>query len=302
MTQTPSIRSKRKRFILRGDWTDCIQCFTVDKITRKESKRESKRRRSDGSENSFASATSLESFSSGSSGGSVSVDTSVPKTLWRFQERPPNSKQVRIGNDQASHPCSWYVQQTAPCVLLRIVLLCWSCAWIRSSSFTFDCDYMKIIYVNCGWRRQYESDLRSNEHYLSSSEKRTEKISGLTSYQLVAQLVEHCTGIAEVMGSNPVQAWIFSGLIFSTAQVVFITAKITFIFTSFNFGLRNLFFVGLTALNQCALWRSVNTYDGEQTFPQEGLNTVLWKANADISYSLVSALVANYSAFRIIDR
>ena len=28
---------------------------------------------------------------------------------------------------------------------------------------------------------------------------------------LITQLVEHCTGIAEVMGSNPVQAWIFSG-------------------------------------------------------------------------------------------
>ena len=27
---------------------------------------------------------------------------------------------------------------------------------------------------------------------------------------LLAQLVEHCTGIVEVMGSNPVQAWIFS--------------------------------------------------------------------------------------------
>ena len=26
---------------------------------------------------------------------------------------------------------------------------------------------------------------------------------------LLAQLVEHCTGIAEVMGSNPLQAWIF---------------------------------------------------------------------------------------------
>ena len=31
---------------------------------------------------------------------------------------------------------------------------------------------------------------------------------------LIAQLVEHCTGIAEVMGSNPVQAWIFSRLQF----------------------------------------------------------------------------------------
>ena len=35
-----------------------------------------------------------------------------------------------------------------------------------------------------------------------------------------------------VVGSNPVQAWIFfSDLIFTTAQVVFITVKITFIFT-----------------------------------------------------------------------
>ena len=30
---------------------------------------------------------------------------------------------------------------------------------------------------------------------------------------LIAQLVEHCTGIAEVMGSNPVQAWVFSGFL-----------------------------------------------------------------------------------------
>ena len=35
----------------------------------------------------------------------------------------------------------------------------------------------------------------------------------------------------EVMDSNSVQTWIFSGLIFTTAQVVFITAKIPFIFT-----------------------------------------------------------------------
>ena len=48
---------------------------------------------------------------------------------------------------------------------------------------------------------------------------------------LLAQLVEHCTSIAEVMGLNPIQAWIFfQALIFTTAQVVFITAKISFIF------------------------------------------------------------------------
>ena len=32
---------------------------------------------------------------------------------------------------------------------------------------------------------------------------------------LIAQLVEHCTGIAEVMDSNPVQAWIFFQAFFS---------------------------------------------------------------------------------------
>ena len=30
--------------------------------------------------------------------------------------------------------------------------------------------YVKIIYVNCGEIDKYGSDLRSNEHYLSSSE------------------------------------------------------------------------------------------------------------------------------------
>ena len=103
-------------------------------------------------------------------------------------------------------------------------------------------------------RREYESDLRSNEHYLSNSEKKAWKNSGLyeiwthdhcdtavqihdfhmftTVYSplhgfiwnqnsdqlpvgLLAQLVELCTGIAEVRGSNPVQAWIFSGLLFT---------------------------------------------------------------------------------------
>ena len=32
---------------------------------------------------------------------------------------------------------------------------------------------------------------------------------------LLAQLVERCTGIAEVMGSNPIQAWIFFQALFS---------------------------------------------------------------------------------------
>ena len=38
----------------------------------------------------------------------------------------------------------------------------------------------------------------------------------------------HCTGIAEVKGLNPVQAWSFSGFLFTTATVASITAMIFF--------------------------------------------------------------------------
>ena len=37
---------------------------------------------------------------------------------------------------------------------------------------------------------------------------------------LIAQLVEHCTGIAEVMGSNSLEAWIFQAFCFTSAKVV----------------------------------------------------------------------------------
>ena len=57
---------------------------------------------------------------------------------------------------------------------------------------------------------EYESDLRSNEHYLGSSENKAWKIfRPVRNVMTWAQLVEHCKGIAEVMGSNPVRAWIF---------------------------------------------------------------------------------------------
>ena len=51
---------------------------------------------------------------------------------------------------------------------------------------------------------------------------------------LIAQLAEHCSGIAEVMGSNPVKPDFFSGFNFITAQVGRITAKINHVFTSFS--------------------------------------------------------------------
>ena len=47
---------------------------------------------------------------------------------------------------------------------------------------------------------------------------------------LIAQLVEHCTGIAEVMGSNPVQAWIFFRLSFRNCLSCVVTARIFLLF------------------------------------------------------------------------
>ena len=38
--------------------------------------------------------------------------------------------------------------------------------------FYHDCQYMKIMHSNCGLRNEYESDLRSNEHYFGSSDKK----------------------------------------------------------------------------------------------------------------------------------
>ena len=44
---------------------------------------------------------------------------------------------------------------------------------------------------------------------------------------LLAQLVERCTGIAEVMGSNPIRAWIFfRSYLQLLVSVVFLAARI----------------------------------------------------------------------------
>ena len=62
---------------------------------------------------------------------------------------------------------------------------------------------MKIIYVNCGWRREYKSDLRSNEHYLSSNENKAWK------------KIQACTGFESMTSAIPVQCstnWLTSQL------------------------------------------------------------------------------------------
>ena len=51
---------------------------------------------------------------------------------------------------------------------------------------------------------------------------------------LLAQLVEHCTSIAEVMGSNE----FFPGLISTTSLVVYITAMIVSVFVKWILALK----------------------------------------------------------------
>ena len=51
----------------------------------------------------------------------------------------------------------------------------------------------------------------------SSRENELNKLTSLPMYGFIAQLVEHRTGIAEVTGSNPVEALIFSGFFFPIA-------------------------------------------------------------------------------------
>ena len=75
-------------------------------------------------------------------------------------------------------------------------------------------EYIKIIYLNCGERYEFVTDHRSYTLKLSSCEikawKKIQACTGLAprSDGLTAHFVESCTGIADVMGSNPVQAWI----------------------------------------------------------------------------------------------
>ena len=55
----------------------------------------------------------------------------------------------------------------------------------------------------------------------------------------IAQLVEHRTGIAEVTGSNPVKALIFSGFFFPIATIGKLTAMIIFHYQETSFYFKN---------------------------------------------------------------
>ena len=61
---------------------------------------------------------------------------------------------------------------------------------------------------------------------------------------LIVQLVEHCTGIAEVMGSNPVQAKIFIRLSFRNCLICVVTARIFLLF-DLSSAVQNICFIYL---------------------------------------------------------
>ena len=78
-----------------------------------------------------------------------------------------------------------------------------------------------------------ESDPRSNVHYLSSSEnkawKKKKKIQACTGFEPMTSVIPVSQRLRVQI---PYRPEFFSGLFFTTAQVVHITARITFIHTT----------------------------------------------------------------------
>ena len=85
---------------------------------------------------------------------------------------------------------------------------------------------MKMIYVDCGLRNKYESDIRSNENYLNGSEKKGVKkkfrpVRGLYRDFNPGPLRYRCSALPTEITSQ----------LGNVLYEVFITAKIAFIFS-----------------------------------------------------------------------
>ena len=65
---------------------------------------------------------------------------------------------------------------------------------------------------------------------------------------LIAQLVEHCTSIAKVMGSNPVQTGIFFRLSIRNCLSCVVTARIFLLF-DLSSAVQNICFIYLCRIN-----------------------------------------------------
>ena len=70
--------------------------------------------------------------------------------------------------------------------------------------------------VKCDHRSKF-SNLSNWKEEACTGRYELNKLTSLPMCGFIAQLVEHRTGIAEVTGSNPVEALIFSGLFFPIA-------------------------------------------------------------------------------------
>ena len=70
--------------------------------------------------------------------------------------------------------------------------------------------------------------------------------------------IRNCTGIAEVKGSNPVQAWIFSSFLLVTAKIAYITAMI-FLHIILHSAVHIYDFL---YIHNFIIWISVSCFDG----------------------------------------
>ena len=105
------------------------------------------------------------------------------------------------------------------------------CSFSMSLTFVFEifCDFC----ANCAvkhkvWRHAV---IRTSARFIASQVFRNQHSDQLP-FSLLAKLVEHCTGIAEVMDSNPVQAWIFFRPYFHYCSSSVHYCEDRFIFTS----------------------------------------------------------------------
>ena len=66
----------------------------------------------------------------------------------------------------------------------------------------------------------------TSHHVTPHGRNELNKLTSLPTCGFIALLVEHRTGVAEVTGSNPVEALIFSGFFFPIAKIGKLTAMI----------------------------------------------------------------------------
>ena len=90
-------------------------------------------------------------------------------------------------------------------------------------------EFFRVLLSNCLNWKIYCDDFSSttavhmnyfiytSRHFTPHGIHELNKLTSLPMCGFIAQLVEHRTGIAEVMGSNPVEALIFSGFYFPIA-------------------------------------------------------------------------------------